>query len=146
MDGHQRIGTPEPVETHRVIEGRRWRVSDPRIPEDVRQALINELMSARRAVRDAGDATGERAARDRVHDAKVALGERGLEWWVDGPEPEVLRDRILRADRAAARCSELDYVGRVALVAGITSQPEPRVATTLGLDDGRGSIEDRQQP
>jgi len=42
-------------------------------------------MAARRAVRDAGgerDAT--RAARDRVHAAKVALGERGPVWWTDG--------------------------------------------------------------
>ena len=32
----------------------------------------------------AGDAEAERAARDRVHAAKVALGERGPKWW----EPE----------------------------------------------------------
>lgn len=142
---HQAKGVPEPVETHRVIKGRRWRVSDPRIPEDIRQALVNELMAARRAVRNAGDAPGERAARDRVHDAKVALGERGLEWWVDDPDSEGLRDRIQRADRAAARCSGLEHVARVALVAGITSQPEPWVAATLGIDDDR-MHEGRQQP
>lgn len=137
MDDHERSGEPGQVATHRVIEGRRWRVSDPRIPEDVRQALVNELMSARRAVRDAADANDERTARDRVHDAKVALGERGVEWWMDDPDPEGLRDRIRRAGRAASRCSGLDQMERVALVASITSQPERLVATTIGLDDDR---------
>jgi hypothetical protein len=44
-------------------------------------------MSARRAVGDAkrmGDANAERTARDRVHAAKVALGERGKPWWEPG--------------------------------------------------------------
>ena len=42
-------------------------------------------MDARRAVRDAGDgASAEKAARARVHAAKVALGERGPVWWDDG--------------------------------------------------------------
>ncbi len=46
--------------------------------------LRHELMSARRAVGAAmrlGDPEAERAARDRVHRAKVALGERGTPWW-----------------------------------------------------------------
>ena len=41
-------------------------------------------MSARRAVKaakGAGDEEAERAARDRVHAAKVGLGERGEPWW-----------------------------------------------------------------
>lgn len=143
MDEHERSAAPGPVETHRVIKGRRWRVSDPRIPEDVRQELVNELMAARRDVRDADDAITARAARDRVHDAKVALGERGLEWWVDDPDTAGVRDRVRRADRSASRCPGLDHVNRVALVASITSQPEPRVATTLGLDEYR-TREDRQ--
>lgn len=67
-----------------IIDGRRWRATDPSIPEERRQELVNELMSARRAVgaaKRAGDAEAERAARDRVHAAKVALGERGSTWW-----------------------------------------------------------------
>ncbi|MEW5628405.1 hypothetical protein AB1388_17775 [Streptomyces hydrogenans] len=32
----------------------------------------------------AQDAEAERAARDRVHTAKVALGERGTPWWDQG--------------------------------------------------------------
>ena len=67
-----------------VIDGRRWRATDPWIPEERRQELVNELMSARRAVgaaKKAGDEDAERAARKRVHAAKVALGERGEPWW-----------------------------------------------------------------
>ena len=69
-----------------VIDGRRWRASDPSIPEERRAELVRELMSARSAVGHAkrrGDALAERAARDRVHAAKVALGERGPQWWDD---------------------------------------------------------------
>ncbi len=69
---------------HVVIDGRRWRASDPSLPEARRQELVSELMSARRAVGAAkrtADPEAERAARDRVHAAKVALGERGPAWW-----------------------------------------------------------------
>jgi uncharacterized protein len=67
-----------------VIDGRRWRATDPSLPEERRRELVGELMSARRAVKDAlraGDEGAERAARCRVHAAKVALGERGTPWW-----------------------------------------------------------------
>lgn len=72
-----------------VVDGRRWRASDPRLPEERRQELVDELMSARRAVaaaKRAEDPDAERAARDRVHAAKVALGERGPKWWEPGNE------------------------------------------------------------
>jgi hypothetical protein len=68
-----------------VVRGRLWRKSDPGLSNDERDRLVNELMSARRAVRDAG---GERcatlAARKRLDAAKVGLGERGPVWWNDG--------------------------------------------------------------
>ncbi|MEO7235322.1 MAG: DUF3253 domain-containing protein [Lapillicoccus sp.] len=65
-----------------VVDGRRWRASDPGIPERLRAELVAELMAARRAVRDGrGDPDGVAAARNRVQDAKVALGERGEPWW-----------------------------------------------------------------
>ena len=67
-----------------IIDGRRWRATDPSIPEERRQELVNELMDARRAVgaaKRAEDEEAERAARARVHAAKVALGERGPKWW-----------------------------------------------------------------
>lgn len=44
-------------------------------------------MDARRAVgtaRRAQDSVAEKAARAKVHAAKVALGERGPVWWDDG--------------------------------------------------------------
>lgn len=67
-----------------VIGGRRWRATDPEIPEAAAAVLRRELMSARRAVGaalKASDPGAERAARDRVQVAKVALGERGTPWW-----------------------------------------------------------------
>lgn len=67
-----------------VINGRRWRATDPEIPESTAAVLRHELMDARRAVGaalKADDATAERTARDRVQATKVALGERGTPWW-----------------------------------------------------------------
>jgi hypothetical protein len=67
-----------------TIDGRRWRATDPGVADRFRKELVDELMSARRAVGQAtrvGDAEAERAARERVHLAKVALGERGEPWW-----------------------------------------------------------------
>ena len=67
-----------------IIDGRKWRATDPSIPEERRKELVGELMSARRAVgaaKRAKDSEAEAAARKRVHEAKVALGERGKPWW-----------------------------------------------------------------
>lgn len=53
-------------------------------------------MEARRAVAAAlrnNDRSGEKAARARVHVAKVALGERGPVWWDDGA-PDYTRHLI----------------------------------------------------
>lgn len=69
-----------------IVDGRKWRASDPRLSEEERQRHVDELMSARRDVGTAkrrGDEDAVRAARDRVHAAKVALGERGPKWWED---------------------------------------------------------------
>ena len=70
-----------------VIDGRRWRATDPRLPERRRKELVRELMSARSAVgwaKRRSDGEAEQKARARVHAAKVALGERGPRWWEDG--------------------------------------------------------------
>ena len=67
-----------------IIDGRKWRATNPNLPEDVRQKWVDELMSARRAVgaaKKSNDAQAEDAARDRVQAAKEALGERGPKWW-----------------------------------------------------------------
>ncbi|HWS56340.1 MAG TPA: hypothetical protein VN228_19535 [Pyrinomonadaceae bacterium] len=77
---------------HVIVDGRRWRASDPALPEEERQRLVNELMAARRAVGKAlreGDAGAEAVARRRVHEAKVALGERGPKWWEEEESAEV---------------------------------------------------------
>ncbi|QDT60579.1 hypothetical protein SV7mr_31030 [Stieleria bergensis] len=52
----------------------------------MRQTLVNDLMTARRDVgttKRAGDEAATKAARAKVHAAKVALGERGPTWWDD---------------------------------------------------------------
>ena len=74
-----------------IIDGRRWRATDPSIPEERRKELVSELMAARRAVASAkrtSDPEAERTARSRVHAAKVALGERGEPWWERGGDDE----------------------------------------------------------
>lgn len=70
-----------------VVAGRLWRMSNPDLDPATRQALVDRLMRARRAVgaaKKAGDAQAERHARDDVDAAKHALGERGPAWWTDG--------------------------------------------------------------
>ncbi|SJN33582.1 hypothetical protein FM114_08680 [Luteococcus japonicus LSP_Lj1] len=66
---------------HIIVNGRRWRASDPSIPDALRAELVAELMRARREVRTRGD-----AVRPCVQDAKVALGERGDPWWQQTPD------------------------------------------------------------
>jgi len=85
-----------------VIDGRRWRATDPAVPKPFETELVHELMDARREVGAGGRAEDEgrvAAARARVHDAKVALGERGEPWW-DEPSSEGLRERLACAMRA----------------------------------------------
>ena len=70
-----------------VVRGRLWRCTDPSLPEPERQALVKDLMKARRDVKTAkarDDDALLKDARRRVHTAKVDLGERGPVWWDDG--------------------------------------------------------------
>ena len=64
-----------------VIDGRRWRATDPAIPEARRAELTRTLMAWRREVRRTKGTGDESAARAGVQAAKVALGERGTPWW-----------------------------------------------------------------
>ena len=64
-----------------VIDGRRWRATDPAISEQRREELTRTLMAWRREVRRTKGTDAEAAARAGVHAAKVALGERGTPWW-----------------------------------------------------------------
>jgi hypothetical protein len=80
---------------HIVVDGRRWRATDPAIPEALRAELVAELMAARRI-----------QARVRVQDAKVALGERGEPWWE--PTEAGQRDRLAAAVRTLLRHRDPD--------------------------------------
>lgn len=67
---------------HVVIDGRRWRATDPDIPDERRRELQRILMAWRRDVRRTKGTDEERRSRDGVQAAKVALGERGQPpWW-----------------------------------------------------------------
>jgi len=64
-----------------VVDGRRWRATDPLIPDERRSELQRVLMAWRRDVRRTKGTDEERHSRDGVQAAKVALGERGTPWW-----------------------------------------------------------------
>lgn len=70
-----------------VARGRLWRRSRPDLSPEQRQALVDDLMDARRAVRAAlasEDPNALAAASAGVQTAKIGLGERGPVWWSDG--------------------------------------------------------------
>lgn len=71
-----------------VAKNRLWRQTDPRLADTERQHWVSALMAARRAIRDAVSDTDRAQARERVQQAKVALGERGPVWWSDGANDE----------------------------------------------------------
>ena len=76
-----------------VHNGILWRCTNPDLPDAERERLVRDLMAARRDVgtaKRAGDDAAEREARARVHEAKVALGERGPTWW-DGEDYNRMR-------------------------------------------------------
>ncbi len=95
---------------HFIVNGRKWRSTDPTIPEPLRQQLVNVLMKARSDVGTAkrkDDEALEKDARSRVNDAKIALGERGEKWW----EPYTdagLRQRIACTIRTLLRGRDAD--------------------------------------
>lgn len=67
---------------HLVVDGRRWRATDPHIPQERRAELTRILMAWRRDVRRTKGTDEESTSRAGVQAAKVALGERGTPpWW-----------------------------------------------------------------
>ena len=79
-----------------IVDGRLWRATNPDLSEQDRERLVRELMDARRAVGAAlraKDTQAEKAARAKVHSAKIGLGERGPVWWDDGA-PDYTRKLI----------------------------------------------------
>jgi hypothetical protein len=70
-----------------VVKGRLWRCTNPFLPAELKETLVNELMRARREKGTAmrvGDSVRREEARQRVELIKNALGERGPVWWSDG--------------------------------------------------------------
>lgn len=66
-----------------VVRGRLWRKANPHLTADVRDALVKQLMDARRALRRPLSDAERLDAREQVDRAKHALGERGPVWWTD---------------------------------------------------------------
>jgi hypothetical protein len=76
--------TPTPDRRYFVVRGRLWRLSNPSLNPLTHQRLVNEVLEARRTVRETGDPIKRIAARLEADAAKRALGERGEVWWDDG--------------------------------------------------------------
>ena len=80
----------EPLQTpdgkYLIVRGRLWRMANPQLSAQERQAHVDALMAARREVKaaKAGSPQDLARARAKVDAAKVALGERGPVWWQDG--------------------------------------------------------------
>lgn len=100
-------GTGDPADEDArwiVVNGRRWRRTDPSLPDDLVASLTSHLGRARAAVKSArssGAADALADARRRVGLAKHGLGERGPAWW---EEPEA--DRLRRAHQALEALSD----------------------------------------
>jgi len=104
----RRDSRPEAHDDERwmVINGRRWRRTDPCLPDDLVAALKSHLGTGRSTVgaaKRSGDDDRVAAARRRVGLAKLGLGERGPYWW-DRAEA----DRIGQARDALRDLAALD--------------------------------------
>ena len=99
--------TPDDDDRWFVIKGRRWRRTDPALPDDLVERLKSHLGRGRSGVRVAKLADGDdgaiAAARHRVSLAKHGLGERGPYWWVRSES-----DRIAQAKAALDELDALD--------------------------------------
>lgn len=84
-----------------VVQGRRWRRTDPELAAAVVEELKSHLGTARNAVRaskKSGTEEDLKDARHRVDTAKHGLGERGDYWW-----ELTIDDRRKRAEEALAQ-------------------------------------------
>lgn len=119
-----------------VVDGRRWRASDPAIPDTLRTELVAELMAARRI-----------QARPRTQDAKVALGERGDPWWE--PTEEGRRTRLAATIRTLLRHRDADRTICPSDAARVVGGDDWRALMPLAREvaaelAGRGMVEVRQ--
>jgi hypothetical protein len=93
LRGPIRLATPSPQGAsfpttpdgrYFVVRGRLWRKTNPHLPDEVREALVKQLMEARRALRRPLSEAERAEVHAAVDQAKRALGERGPVWWTDG--------------------------------------------------------------
>ena len=77
------MSTDEPTDDEKwlVVDGRRWRRTDPAIPADALARLKSHLGRGRSGVRTATSDEELAAKRRRTQRAKEGLGERGTPWW-----------------------------------------------------------------
>lgn len=132
-----------------VVNGRRWRATDPSIPEALRAELVSELMAARRAVRAAKTEASTATARRRVHDAKVSLGERGAAWW-ETPDEAACRARVGAALRSMLRTRDAEATvcpSDIARIVGGVDWREAMDRVRSVVEDFRtsGAVEVRQR-
>ena len=99
------MSADEGIEEERwlVVDGRRWRRTDPAVPDAELDRLKSHLGRGRSGVRNAGDDAARKAARHRVQLAKVGLGERGTPWW-----EQSAAERRERWESALAELDALD--------------------------------------
>ncbi|GAB3296093.1 biopolymer transporter Tol [Pseudoclavibacter terrae] len=86
-----------------VVNGRRWRRTDPSLPAGMVERLKSHLGRGRSGVGTAkrrGDDSAVAASRKRVGLAKHGLGERGPRWWEES--------EAARLERARQALEELD--------------------------------------
>lgn len=91
---------PSDDEKWLVVDGRRWRRTDPLIPEAELARLKSHLGRGRSGVRSASDDAELAATRHRTQLAKVGLGERGEKWWEQSDDE--------RRERWTSALAELD--------------------------------------
>ncbi len=96
--------SPTEDEKWLVVDGRRWRRTDPLIPGPELARLKSHLGRGRSGVRTAGSDDELAATRHRTQLAKIGLGERGPTWWEQSDDE--------RRKRWQDALSELDALDR----------------------------------
>ena len=94
------MAEPSDDEKWLVVDGRRWRRTDPSIPDAELARLKSHLGRGRSGVRTAADDAELEATRHRTRLAKTGLGERGPKWWEQSDAE--------RRERWTAALAELD--------------------------------------
>jgi hypothetical protein len=97
------MAAPTDDEKWLVVDGRRWRRTDPAIPEAELDRLKSHLGRGRSGVRTADTAAELAATRHRTQLAKTGLGERGTAWWEQSDA-----ERRQRWESALAELDALD--------------------------------------